>query len=284
MNKATPSFFITWRTIIVLIGVKFVFVLMIWWLNHTVIFQNIWSSYDIDKHELFSFCEKTDMSKPIRQPINTFSNIVYLLVAIFILKKTIIQTRNTDTSKSYKVLFGFILLYVFFMGSFYHASLINIALRLDYSGVYLISLFPLMYFSPRWSESRMASWRLKQKEFTWILFSAFLTLWLLLSIFIPSGNLTVATVVIIFVCIAVAFTIDKANHSKANLRYLILSIFSVLMAALCFELDKYKVFCDPESYIQPHALWNIFIGLASLFFYFYICSEKDKKSVAIKTS
>ena len=186
--------------------------------------------------------------------------------------------------RAYKVLFGFILLYVFCMSTFYHASLITVALWLDYSGVYLISLFPLMYFSPRWSESRMAKWRLKQQAFTRLLFLAYLIVWLLLSFLIPSGKLGILIVVIIFVCVAVAYTITKAHRGKANLQCLVLSILSVLLAALCFVFDKYQLFCNPESYVQPHALWNVFIGIAALFFFLYMCSEKDKESVVIKTS
>ena len=267
------------RTLTILVIAKLLFGYAIWWLNQQPSLQNIWNSYDADKHELISFCEKTGWNNPVRQPINTFSNIIYLIVAIFIFKKTLLEKRNTNAYTGYKVLFGFVLLYVFLVSTFYHASLIHVALRLDYSGVYLISLFPLMYFSPRWSESRMAKWRLKQLAFTRLLFSTFLILWLLLSFLIPSGKLSIATVVIIFACVAVAFTIDKANHSKSNLLYLVLSILSVLIAALCFEFDKYKVLCNPESYIQPHALWNVFIGIAALFFYLYMCNENNKESI-----
>ena len=42
--------------------------------------------------------------------------------------------------------------------------------------------------------------------------------------------------------------------------------------------DKYKIICNPESYFQPHALWNLIIGIAALFFYYYMSSEKDKES------
>ena len=268
----------------------FGFALSILWLNHQPLLNGIWNNYDTDKHKLISFCEKTDWNKPIRQPINTFSNIVYLIVAIIILKKSMTEKYNHSAGKlipayrAYKVLFGFILLYVFCMSTLYHASLIPVALRLDYSAVYLISLFPLMYFSPRWSESRMAQWRLKQQSFTRLLFSAFLIVWLLLSFLIPIGKLGILIVVIIFVCVAVAYTITKAHRGKANLQYLVLSILSVLLAALCFVFDKYKVFCNPESYVQPHALWNVFVGIAALFFFLYMCSEKDKESVVIKTS
>ncbi len=259
------------------------FALSIWWLNRQPSLNYLWNKYDIDKHDLISFCEKTEWNKPIRQPVNTFSNIIYLIVAISILKKSLAGKQNNATANlitansGYKVLFGFILLYVFCMSSFYHASLIPVGLRLDYSGVYFISLFPLMYFSPRWSESRMARWRLKQRSFTFLLFSAFLIVWLLLSFLIPSGKLSIATVIIISVCVSVAYAIDKANHSKMNLHYLVLSIFSVVLASLCFGVDRYKVLCNPESYIQPHAFWNLFIGIAALFFYKYMCSENKKK-------
>ena len=228
------------RTATILVIAKLLFGCAIWWLNQQPSLQNIWNSYDADKHELISFCEKTGWNNPVRQPVNTFSNIVYLIVAIFVLKKALTEKRNTTSYIGYKVLFGFILFYVFCASVFYHASLISLALRLDYSGVYLIALFPLMYFSPRWSESRMARWRLKQPAFTRILFSIFFIVWLLLSVFIPSGNLGILTVVIIFVCVAIAYTITKAHHGKANLQYLILSILSGLQNTLYLSDTKHN--------------------------------------------
>ena len=238
------------RTAVILVIATLIFGCAIWWLNQQPSLQNIWNNYDFDKHELISFCEKTDMIKFIRQPVNTFSNIVYLIVAIFILRKIPTEKRNATTYTDYKILFGYILLYVFCVSTFYHASLICVALRLDYSGVYLLSLFPLMYFSPRWSDSRMARWRLKQLAFARILFSIFFIVWLLLSILIPSGNLGILTVVIIFVCVAIAYTITKAHRGKANLQYLILSILSGLQNTLYLSDTKHSAANNTERILK----------------------------------
>ena len=286
-TEANTNHFVHLKIVAFILIVSSVFAFIIWLFNQQSSLNDVWNNYDTDKHELISFCEKTEWSKVVRQPVNTFSNIVYFITAIIILKNTLTEKRCNITGNSllaytgYKMLLGIVLLYVFCVSTSYHASLITLALRLDYSGVYLISLFPLMYFSPRWSESRMARWRLKQPAFTRILFSIFIILWFLLSIFIPSGNLGILTVVIIIVAVTVAFIIDKANHNKANLQYLILSIISVIIAALCFGIDKYEILCNPESYLQPHALWNLFIGIAALYFYYYMCSENKKELIVI---
>lgn len=261
-------------------GIAAAFAFLILRLNNHQALRNAWIAYDTDKHELASFCERTEWDKPVRQPVNTFSHIAYLLAGIVILKKEItekkilLSDKLTALGRSYRILLGGILFYVFFAGSFYHASLINLSLKLDYSGVFLIALFPLMYFFPRWSESREAKWRLKQKGFHRLLFSSFFILWLLLSIFIPGGKLGIAAVVVIFLLVAVVYVIEKENRGKANLKHLILSIISVLVAFLWFELDRFKILCNPQSWIQPHALWNVFIGIAALCFYFYMSSEK----------
>jgi hypothetical protein len=266
-------------TIIVALG----FWLTIQWLNGRSSFDNVWTYYDFDKNDLASFCEKTLWNKPVRQPVNTFSNIAYLLTAIFVLRKEWVEKKYGISDKlfyinrKYKLLLGYILVYVFCMGTLYHASLIDIALKFDYSGVYLIALFPMFYFSPRWSESYEAKWRLKQEGFNRLLFSSFFIIWLLLSIFIPGRTLSITAVVSIFIMSAVAFAIEKANRNAMGLKYLILSIVSVVVAFLCFESDRFKILCNPSSYLQPHALWNIFIGIAALFFYKYMNCKIEKQ-------
>lgn len=262
-----------------IIAIAISFALLIRLLNQMPSLDKVWTHYDTDKHEMTSFCEKTLWDKPVRQPINTFSKIAYLLMGILILRKERYEKKSvpmlrddklSNINRKYKLLLGYILLYVFCAGTLYHASLIHIALKIDYSGVYMIALFPLLYFSPRWSESRETKWRLKQKGFNRLLFFCFFIFWLLLNIFIPAGTMSIAAVVIIFIMVAVAFAIEKVNRSAAGLKYLILSIAFVTVAFICFESDRFKIFCNPSSYIQPHALWNIFIGIAALFFYRYM--------------
>jgi len=95
------------------------------------------------------------MLKIVRQPINTFTNFGYLVNAIFFLSKGMSDSRKSyafnliTANPFYSWVLGLISIYTFACSTFFHSSLIKVASNLDFSAVYSISLFPLMYFSHR---------------------------------------------------------------------------------------------------------------------------------------
>ncbi|MBX9785452.1 MAG: hypothetical protein K2X48_19375 [Chitinophagaceae bacterium] len=276
-QKILPDFYIGSGTIIFLTGIVFLFGLTIWWLNHNSSLQYIWEPFAFDKKIPASFCEKISTSSPVRQPINTFSNIVYLIAAIVILKQTWNDKYKGNTHglhTAYCFLFGFILFYVFFSSIFYHASLINIAHKFDYSAVFSFSLFPVMFFLHRqWlSRNNILLSTKKLKSFI-LFFSAFLTVNLLLTFLMPKGKESIAALVIIFIFLALIFATVITEPGSPGKHYLILSVISILIALLWFEFDKNKILCNTDSYFQPHSLWNLFIGFSAFYFYLYMRSE-----------
>ncbi len=284
--KTGPDIFIGPGTVILLIVVALLFAFAIWWLNHNASLQHIWESFAFDKKIPASFCEKIGMSNPVRQPINTFSSIVYLIAAIVILKKGRKDGNKINTHGlyiAYRYLFGFILFYVFCASTFYHASLINLAHKFDYSAVFSFSLFPVMFFlHRRWlGRSKNLSPAQKWKSFA-IFFSAFLAVNLLLSFLLPKGKESIAALVIIVIFLGLTFATVIAEPDNPGRHSLILSVISILIALLWFEFDKNKILCNPNSYFQPHSLWNLFIGLSAFYFYLYIRSERNSGALIVK--
>lgn len=277
-----PDITIGIRTGIVLAGVVVVFGFTIWLLNNTPSLQNIWEIFPFDKKIPASFCEKIQLNNPVRQPANTFSNIVYLVVAIIVFKTGWEERgkRNSHdlltANTAYSFLFGFVLLYVFLASSFYHASLINLAHKLDYSSVFAFTLFPTMFFLHRSILAKKNQLHASQKKIlTLILFCSYVLTVFLLSYLIPRGKESLAALVLIQIFLGLAFftVINKSDNYGRS--YLVLSVVSVLIALVFFEFDKYKILCHPNSYFQTHSLWNLFIGLSAFYFYLYIRSEPD---------
>lgn len=279
--KIYPDVIIGRGTIILLVTVTLLFGLAIIWLNHNPSLQHIWSNYYVDKKVPASFCEKTGLSNPVRQPINTFSSIIYLIIAIIILKKSREERYSSDTynlimaNKTYSFLFGFVLLYVFAASSFYHASLISPAHTLDYSAVFSFSLFPAMFLLyRRWFRRKNKLFNTQRRKSIALFFSAFLTVIFLLTFFLPQGKEKVAVLVLIMIFFGFAFFELKNNPDNSKRHYLVLSIASVLIGLLCFEFDRNKILCNPGSYFQMHSLWNLFIGVSAFYFFLYMRSER----------
>lgn len=287
--KIIPDIIYGWETIVLLITITLLFGLLIWWLNHNPSMQHIWKNFTMDKKIPASFCEQIHVGNPVRQPVNTFSNIIYLITSIIILKTTrnerYISSSNgpLPASNGYSTLFGFILLYVFAASTFYHASLISLAHKLDYSAVFSFSLFPILFLLNRWwlSRNKMLLNTQKRKS-TAIFFSAFLAANLLLTFLTPKGKESLIAIILVMIFLGLAIATVLFEKDNPNMNYLILSISSVLIAVLWFELDKYKILCNPKSYFQTHSLWNIFIGISAFYFYLYIRSEHNSGALIIK--
>lgn len=284
-----PVIFNGHGTAILLGVVAIVFVLTIWWLNHTPSLEGIWKDFHGSNDIIGTFCERLELDKPIRQPVNTFSSIFYLMVAIIIFKKNWQRRKNSQSFsfiKTYFVpdfIFGFVLLYVFCASSFYHASLIKPALKLDFSAVYFFSLFPVLYFSSKWSLiNNSKQLRISNKALTIAFYSIYIIIALLLSFYTPKGNEHIVIFINILIFFSFAITAVLAKPKKDNLNYLGLNIVCIMLALVWFELDKYRVLCNPDSYFQPHSFWNLFIALSGFYFYVYIRSDGMKAATEIK--
>lgn len=259
------------------------FALVIWWVNNQQQWYGMWDKFYTYSDIESSFCEKIDLKKVVRQPINTFSNIVYLIFGLAIIRRgwKDQSKRNRyniiSANPFYSITYGFILLYTFAASTFFHSSLLIFANRLDFSAVYSLSLFPLMYFTHRvWLMRLGLPSNTRHYKSMWTLIVLFTALYIALTFFIPDGTGKYVVLGIIACMITFGVLVERADPGKTNRRYLTWCIASLLFAVMWFAFDVYKILCEPESIIQPHSLWHLFAGIAAFYFYMYIRSERNK--------
>ena len=276
-------FALSTRRLVILVLTTLAYGFAIWYLNHAFSVRHFWQNFYTENDIDIFFCEFTDMSMLIRQPVNTFSNIVYWIVGLIILRRgwkdLSKQNRYNIVSANpfYSITLGCIMLYIFCASTFFHASLIHFASTLDFSAVYSLSLFPLMYFSHRvWLLSIGLPSNVKHNKSTATVVLVFSTLYLLLTFFLPEGMENYVVLGIIITIIVFGIVVEKKDPGKTNHRYLITCIVSILFAVMWFAFDVYKVLCNQHSLIQPHSLWHLFAGISTFYFYMYIRSEKNK--------
>jgi len=150
--RLIPDIIPGWKTIVSLVSITVLFGFSIWGLNKNPALQGLWNNFLMDKKVPASFCEQVHINSPVRQPVNTFSNIVYLLTAVIILsgiwKSSHANIKgHLSESNIFCLLFSIVLLYVFVASTFYHASLIGIAHTLDYSAVFFALPFYVFFTS-----------------------------------------------------------------------------------------------------------------------------------------
>ncbi|MBX2903436.1 MAG: ceramidase domain-containing protein [Chitinophagales bacterium] len=239
--------------------------------------------YDgIDKH----FCENTNMFDPIRQPVNTFTNVIYLLVGLYVLG---VAWRDWRQQKRYNLIsanpwysfvYGIIQVYLFVASSYFHAGLTLFGRDLDYSGVFSLSLYPLMYFTHRivLMVRGLPSNGKHPKEVLFLTIG-FSILYVYLTFFSPPviGRFIVLGMIVTMFIFAII--IENKDPGKTNKLYMWLTLASISLAVMFFEFDNQRILCSPDSFIQPHGLWHLLGGVAGFYFYFYIRSEKNYTTI-----
>jgi hypothetical protein len=247
-----------------------------------VIWERYYAESDIDRF----FCEYTDMHKLIRQPFNTFTNFVYLVIAIFCFTKGLEDIKKKraynliTANRFYSFTLAGILLYTFLGSTLFHSSLIDFFSKMDFSAVYSITLFPAMYFTHRViltvqgqpTNTRRSRGRMVMT----VLFSI---IYFVLAFFLNQDEVVTPIVAaIILLIISTGIYLERKHPGHTNKDYLIACIAAIVVAGILFEMDIQKIFCNHDMRVSPHSLWHIFNGLAIFFFYLYIRSENYDES------
>ncbi|MBL7777296.1 MAG: ceramidase domain-containing protein [Chitinophagales bacterium] len=271
------------RRIVFITGTAILFALTIWLLNQLAFLADYWSSFETYRTIETDFCEKTFMHKFVRQPINTFSNFVYFMVAVALLRRgwkdqNKRQPYNlVSANPFYSIVFGLILLYTFIASTIFHSSLLIFTNKLDYSAVYSMSLFPLMYFTHRlWLLQIAVPSNQKHSKSTTTVITVFSVLYVVCTFFLPTHIGKIIVLFILGLLVLFGVYVERKAPGHTNHRYMVVCILSILFAVMWFAFDVYKVFCDSNSFIQPHSLWHLFAGISAFYFYMYIRSERNK--------
>lgn len=217
------------------------------------------------------WCEAARYGDWIRQPMNTWSNLFIILVAIFIVRlaRNEVSDRNELTrNPAYSNLFAFGCILTGLGSMFFHASLTYIGNWIDIMGMYFIAIFLILYNYLRLYHltlSKMIGWYTGLISFFGVLIYKMAEI----------NNVLFGFVILGFVISAVI--VQKKLKSKSKSIYLWLAIISYYTGSTFWLLDKNGTLCVPNSWMQGHALWHILSGTAVLLIYLYFRSEQIVK-------
>ncbi len=241
-----------------------------------VIWERFYTEGDINRF----FCEYTDMGRLIRQPVNTFTNFIYFVIAIYCFTKGMEDIKKKraynliTANRFYSFTLSAILMYTFIGSTLFHSSLIEFFSKMDFSAVYSITLFPAMYFTHRvilTIQNKPTNTRRSKERLLMIAIFGFI--YAILTFNLDMSIVHPAVASIVFLIIIAGIYLERKQPGHTNKDYLIACIVSILLAGALFEMDIRKMFCNDLGRISPHSLWHIFNGMAIFFLYLYIRSE-----------
>ena len=213
----------------------------------------------------------------IRQPVNTWSNLAFILVGISVLA---IASRDLSgasqsgaanpvrTRLVYPVVYGVAAILVGVGSMWYHMSLAFAGQVLDVISMYLLASFMLLY-----NLSRMRRMR------DGVFLGAYLLLNVVLgylSIRWPVLRRTIF-IALVLVTLASESIVRRRRRPRMKKAYLVAAIVSLVTACTFWSLDITRAICWPASWFQAHAMWHVFMAAVIGFIYLYYRSEYEQQ-------
>ena len=218
------------------------------------------------------FCERI-REGTIRQPVNTWSNLAFILVGLLVIAvashdlSRAAQSRSSNpmrTRAAYPGLYGAVTILIGIGSMFYHASLAFAGQAVDIISIYLLTTFMLLY-----TLSRLI--RIDGRAF----FACYLALNVVLgwiSVEWPVLRRYLFIVLLLAVLASEAI-IRKKLRPKMNAAFLYAAIASLVGACSAWILDLTGIMCSPDSWLQGHAVWHVLMAAVVGFIYLYYRSE-----------
>ncbi|MGH7455113.1 MAG: ceramidase domain-containing protein [bacterium] len=219
------------------------------------------------------FCEAVH-SGTIVQPANTWSSFAFVLIGLLVIRQSGEDVRsrrlNPMTSRrAYPFLYGMAFIFLGLGSAFYHASLTFAGQFVDLMGMYLLACFILLY-----NVSRLTA--LNGRTFV----LAYLALNLLLASVLlefPALRRYLFGVIVVAALLP-EYRVRKQKKPQINGFFLQAAWWALLVAFVIWMFDITKILCNPNSWLQGHALWHILGAFAAGFLYLYYRSENAEFS------
>lgn len=220
-----------------------------------------------------SWCEET-MCHWISEPINTYTNISYILMAIalyFIVKKS----ANSQLRKLPYLLFG-----IGIASTAYHASNNYLSQVVDF-----IFIFLFMFWATALNFS--ATQRIKPTQFTKLVTTLTALFTILVHVlyinFITFQPLVGLAFFIYLYSEYRAYLYTKKESLTYHCRYLVCAIGLLIIGQVFSFLDVQKIMCVPtDHFFQGHALWHILSAISLALIITHRFANSTKKEVIQK--
>ena len=222
------------------------------------------------------FCE-VDEGGAIRQPINTFTNLFYVLIGFVILQLGIFDLHNPKPHNFlvrfplFSIVLGCCAVYVGLGSTFYHASLTELSQKIDGSGVMACFMLPLWYSVFRlWGHINMK----KSIQFILRTYQGVILAFLLLnlSLFAFDAPYRAISIIIVPLTLFVLLYTNLKYKLIFKYKYMWLSLITIIVAKTVWLLDIHHVVCT-NGWLQLHAIWHILSALALIFIYLFFRGE-----------
>ncbi|MCE9501072.1 MAG: ceramidase [Leptospira sp.] len=201
-----------------------------------------WGKFD---PPTIQFCER-NLCEIITQPANTWSNLAFIFVGVYLLRKDA-KSRTA----------GWISILIGATSFLYHASFTFLMQFFDLSSMYLYSAFLLTMNLKRTG--------LLKDQRQMVAMSSIVLFSMITLFFFRKAGIPVFSVQVILAIILEIYINRKSDSGIIYKNYFI-ALLLFLMAFGIWILDLTGIFCSPDNhFLQGHAIWHILCALSIIY-------------------
>jgi hypothetical protein len=216
------------------------------------------------------FCENIRTGF-VRQPINTWSNLSFVFVGLLILSaasadRSSARSNPITSHQSYTSVYGFAVIAIGFGSMVYHASLTFIGQWLDVMSMYLLGTFMVVYNVSRLRPIDDARFTIAYLLLN-IALDVLLIVWPDARRYLFGALIGVALIIEAIIC--------RTRQPIIQTRWLFAALATYIIAQIIWTLDLNRVMCEPNGWLQGHAIWHVLTAASAGLLYLYYRSESN---------
>ena len=249
-----------------------------------------WTTFSQSKSAIDAvYCERDRVAELVRQPANSWSNLMYLFYGVMLIRFGVndakhfkLQAPNWLTAMpELSILFGLHLALLCFGSFLFHASLTRMGQRWDMVGTYGVLVAPLITMI--WAVGTIllkGADKLTERAYLRRSVLPLVLVILLTDVVIYiikwylDGFFTMSGLILATLVVMVLYRINAKGIM--NLLLGAASVAAIGFAWFLQYTDRQKTWCDPDSWLQGHAIWHAMSGLAVLLLYLMVRSDKAR--------
>lgn len=228
------------------------------------------------------YTERIRHDAVIRTPVNTFSNLVYVLAGFYALALGVEDLRRRRSlaegylaaTAAQSFFFGCACIFVGLGSAHFHGSLTRLGQQLDLGGMYAVLIAMVSICVGSWlprircpgRQAAMATWPLL------ILLATFASIYF----FIYKWSYSFREVATVLGSLMIVFSISRMVGRRVRLqkRWGLVALFAFVGGLYIRRLDIEGRFSSPDSLFQGHSAWHFLVALFLVGMYLYYRSEK----------
>jgi dihydroceramidase len=206
------------------------------------------------------FCEAA-REGAVKQPVNAWSSLAFTLAGFFVAARAWGKRHEHGYTIGKAALYAAALAVIGLGSAFYHASLTFVGQFFDVMGMYLLATFLVV------ADLQMLGWvRMNWFGRVYAVLNLALAAGL---IWLPEARCWLFFGLIIGLILMEAL-LRPLGRLRRNSRWFGLALGAFALAFVVWNLDNARLWCDPESILQGHALWHLLGALAGWWMWLYV--------------